>query len=696
MGVFTEDVSLNVENVEESQIYAVFEPVEYTAILGESAAIQVPEAINYIKSGQAEINEVVQARTQEFNQNAADKTNSFNQNATDKTNNFNLNTTNKTEDFNQNASNKTGDFNSNASDKTGDFNLNATSKTNDFNDNYIEKKGLIDAEVSEAEAFSDLAKQWAVGEPTEPTGHSSKYWAEQASQNMPKDGQLDIQVNGTSVATFTANQATNTTANIVVPDSATWGNITGDIADQTDLKNALDDKQDILSGGRYIEIVSGGTLATLPEGCKQVEYITATGTQHLDTLITATNDYEIRAKFRLTELNDSFLYGARQSYGSSSFALHKDYAPFSTDVGTGYVNLGVDSWYSVKQNKNGIYVNNLLAHAYNNSLASFTTPNTIRVFAMAQGNNAMYGSTFMKGDFASFEIYNNGVLVCNLVPCIDSNDVACMYDTVNERFLYNSGTGSFTAGAEVVPSDTVNCTLTSGDISTLLGYTPVNPSDIGNATITITQGGVSKGTFTTNQSGNATIDVDAATIPSNMVTTDTDQNITGVKTYINPPIFSIQTYTAYNTGNTDTPYKKIASCVMTGANQTTAIPFIFCVSHASASSGTYNGKILFRTGATAGTISSSNSGVILNGNPDFISNGNIVFYLMYKNNYPNSNKVTFEVWVYVKNTYQGVCIMPLRIGAGATGTQNISLVTWGNDGYASLPDGYSTINQTIL
>lgn len=344
------------------------------------------------------------------------------------------------------------------------------------------------------------------------------------------DGTLTIQVNGTSVGTFTANQSGNTTANIVVPDSATWGNITGDIADQTDLQDALDDKQDVLSGGRYIEIVSGGTIATLPEGCKQVEYITATGTQHLDTLITATNDYEIRAKFRLTELNDSFLYGARQAYGSSSFALHKNYAPFSTDVGTGYVNLGVDSWYNVKQNKNGIYINDLLAHAYNNSLASFTTPNTIRVFAMAQGNNALYGSTFMKGDFASFEIYNNGVLVCNLVPCIDSNDVACMYDTINERFLYNLGTGNFTAGAEVVPSDTINCTLDGSDINTLLGYTPVNPSSlatvatsgdyddltnkptiptVGDGTITITQGGVQKGTFTTNQSGNSTIALDA-------------------------------------------------------------------------------------------------------------------------------------------------------------------------------------------
>ena len=252
-------------------------------------------------------------------------------------------------------------------------------------------------------------------------------------------------------------------------------------------------------------------------------------------------------------------------------------------------------------------------------------------------------------------------------------------------------------------------TLTASDVGALPDSTVI--PTVNNATLTIQKNSTNVQTFTANASTNVTANITVPTDTgdltngagfitssdiSNMVTTDTDQNITGVKTYINPPIFSIQTYTAYNTGNTDTPYKKIASCVMTGANQTTSIPFIFCVSHASVSSGTYNGKILFRTSATAGTISTSNSGVVLNGNPDFISNGNIVFYLMYKNNYPNSNKVTFEVWVYVKNTYQGVCIMPLRIGTGTTGTQNISLVTWGNDAYATLPSGYSTINQIIL
>ena len=72
--------------------------------------------------------------------------------------------------------------------------------------------------------------------------------------------------------------------------------------------------------------------------------------------------------------------------------------------------------------------------------------------------------------------------------------------------------------------------INSSDITTALGYTPVDPSSlatvaytadytdlintptiptVGDGTITFTQGGVTKGTFTTNQSGNTTIALDA-------------------------------------------------------------------------------------------------------------------------------------------------------------------------------------------
>ena len=58
---------------------------------------------------------------------------------------------------------------------------------------------------------------------------------------IPNNGTLTIQKNGTTIATFTANQAGDTTANIEA-DTPAWGNITGTLSNQTDLSQALASK----------------------------------------------------------------------------------------------------------------------------------------------------------------------------------------------------------------------------------------------------------------------------------------------------------------------------------------------------------------------------------------------------------------------------------------------------------------------
>lgn len=192
---------------------AVTESAPLEVAVGECARIDVGEAVNYIESGRAEIGAAVDIgvnriassvndgisdfnlnalnKTNAFNQNAGDKTYVFDNNASDKTTAFNNNATSKTGDFNTNATNKTNAFNQNATDKTDAFNLNATNKTTDFNDNYTAKKALIDAEVGNAAASATAAdnsakeaKQWAIGDPSEPTGNSAKYWANQAASSL--------------------------------------------------------------------------------------------------------------------------------------------------------------------------------------------------------------------------------------------------------------------------------------------------------------------------------------------------------------------------------------------------------------------------------------------------------------------------------------------------------------------------------
>ncbi len=90
---------------------------------------------------------------------------------------FNANAAEKTTEFNQNAANQTTAFNTNAVNKTADFNANAVSQTTLFNDNAATKQAEVDASAA-------LAKQYAIGDPSEPTGNSAKYWAEQASSEL--------------------------------------------------------------------------------------------------------------------------------------------------------------------------------------------------------------------------------------------------------------------------------------------------------------------------------------------------------------------------------------------------------------------------------------------------------------------------------------------------------------------------------
>lgn len=92
-----------------------------------------------------------------------------------------------------------------------------------------------------------------------------------ASLPTVNDGELTIKVNGSSIATFTANQGTDTIADITVPNAAEWGNITGTLSDQTDLQNALDAKVTNNATGTNA-LAIGNTSQSTAEGGVAVGY----------------------------------------------------------------------------------------------------------------------------------------------------------------------------------------------------------------------------------------------------------------------------------------------------------------------------------------------------------------------------------------------------------------------------------------
>lgn len=249
MSQLDDEVTVVITNKPDSELYAVFEESNFDVNVGESAALQVSEGIQYIQSGKKEIGEAVAEvkaeitahatqKTAEFDENAEQKTNNFNSNATDKTQAFNTNATEKTNAYNQNASSLTTDFNNNAATKTSDFERLAFDETADFertviestdafNDLFDRSRQIIREDVDQAATYagnaynySNEAKKWAIGDPSEPTGYSSKYWAEASASAAATvgNGTITLTQGGVTKGTFTTNQSGNTTIDV---DAAT-------------------------------------------------------------------------------------------------------------------------------------------------------------------------------------------------------------------------------------------------------------------------------------------------------------------------------------------------------------------------------------------------------------------------------------------------------------------------------------------
>ena len=194
--------------------------------------------------------------------------------------------------------------------------------------------------------------------------------------------------------------------------------------------------------GKWTQIPNPDYIG-LPDGYTQLEYIQSSGTQYIDTGISA-NSTNLTVECDGTSLGTGFtLFGVGGTYDFEVLpAPDKGFTRFNYCTST--VDISGGPYDGVfKMNRNMCYINGSLVHTF--SSASWSVDN-IWLF----GRNR-YGALDNSGasTIRYCKIWVADELVRHFIPCKNGEGTFGLYDLVNDVFYTNSGTGTFTAGAEV-------------------------------------------------------------------------------------------------------------------------------------------------------------------------------------------------------------------------------------------------------
>lgn len=190
----------------------------------------------------------------------------------------------------------------------------------------------------------------------------------------------------------------------------------------------------------------------LPSGYTRVEYIQSSGTQYIDTVFKANQDTKVVMRVALvgTVTSQVTLFGGRTGANEKAFALAY------TGQNGGYYRYFYNNQYDttsltgdpnkirvIVAEKNTVDIGD---NSYSWTYGNFQCDYTMYLLAT---NAAGTANWIAKAKLYSCQIYDNGTLVRDFVPCTNPSGVAGLYDVVNGVFYTDAAGGTFTAGSSV-------------------------------------------------------------------------------------------------------------------------------------------------------------------------------------------------------------------------------------------------------
>lgn len=191
-----------------------------------------------------------------------------------------------------------------------------------------------------------------------------------------------------------------------------------------------------------------GTVNTgrLPQGYTELNHIRSSGTQYIDTGFAPNQDSRVVMDIEsVASHGDVPLFGARVAYKNTAYSMWLRDAAIQTDYNaeSGMLNLTTTRIrFQIDKNKN---ITTAAGVTTAQSATTFQSAYTAYLFALNQaGQPNASGMVSIK--MYSCQMYDNGTLVRDFVPCTDPSGIAGLYDLANGKFYRSTGTADFIAG----------------------------------------------------------------------------------------------------------------------------------------------------------------------------------------------------------------------------------------------------------
>ena len=207
--------------------------------------------------------------------------------------------------------------------------------------------------------------------------------------------------------------------------------------------NGLDIVRIPINGKNTLRVMRNGNelwnWTGLPSGYTKLSYIESTGYQYLDTEFIPTNKTKIKYDFSFTKTSTQYsgLLVASSSYlafgiGSKLELYLGNAVNTSLSPSTNRCNISIDI------QEGSFVVDNVTIFS---GISFAARGESLPIFALRR-SSGYTNYAYMK--LYSCQIYDNGNLVRDFVPCKNSSGVCGLYDKVNKKFYSSASSTPFT------------------------------------------------------------------------------------------------------------------------------------------------------------------------------------------------------------------------------------------------------------